>query len=103
MAQYQDQSSTKESFLAVHTEPPQYAVLLHNDDFTTMDFVVGILENVFYKPYPEAMRIMKRVHEKGIGVCGVYTQEIAEARVAMVRNLAEANGFPLLCTMEREG
>jgi ATP-dependent Clp protease adaptor protein ClpS len=103
LPQHQNQSSTKESILTIPAEPPRYAVLLHNDDYTTMDFVVGILENIFHKPHPEAMRIMKRVHEKGSGVCGVYTQEIAEARVVMVRSLAEANDFPLLCTMEREG
>ena len=103
MPHRQNQSSERETILTVLTEPPRYAVLLHNDDYTTMDFVVGILESVFHKPYPEAMRIMQLVHEKGVGVCGVYTHEIAEARVSMVRKLAEANDFPLLCTMEKEG
>jgi len=102
VAQRQDQSSAEESTVTAHTEPPRYAVVLHNDDYTTMDFVVEVLETIFHKPLPEAVRIMRQVHEKGAGICGVYTREIAEARVALVLSRAEAEGFPLLCTLERE-
>ncbi|MDR2733812.1 MAG: ATP-dependent Clp protease adaptor ClpS [Spirochaetota bacterium] len=97
-----EQTNAEQGVANLHAEPPSYTVLLHNDDYTTMDFVVEILQQVFQKPFEEAFRIMRRVHEQGIGVCGSYTREIAEARVAMVKSLAEANGFPLLCTMERE-
>ena len=100
--QEQTYGSTEELTHEIYMDPPRYAVYLHNDDYTTMDFVVNVLENIFHKPQAEAFVIMRQVHEKGKGVCGVYTREIAEARVSMVRDLAEANGFPLLCTMEKE-
>ena len=83
-------------------EPAMYRVLLHNDDYTTMDFVVGILQDVFHKNQQEAVAIMMSVHEKGMGVCGVYPREIAEFRVGQVAARAKAAGFPLRCTMERE-
>lgn len=83
-------------------EPAMYRVLLHNDDYTTMDFVVNILQEVFHKNQQEAVAIMMSVHEKGTGVCGVYPKEIAEFRVNQVAGRARAAGFPLLCTMERE-
>ncbi len=83
-------------------EPPRYRVLLHNDDYTTQDFVVAILHHVFNKSLPEATDIMLKVHNSGIGQCGVYTREIAEAKVARVRQAAKDAGFPLLCTMEKE-
>jgi ATP-dependent Clp protease adaptor protein ClpS len=81
-------------------EPPQFRVLLHNDNYTTMDFVVQILEVVFGKPPAEAMQIMLSVHRKGIGVCGVYTSEVAETKVAMVHHLAREHNYPLKCSME---
>ena len=81
-------------------EPSQYRVLLHNDDYTTMDFVVQILEVVFSKQPAEAMKIMLNVHRRGIGVCGVYTAEVAETKVAMVHHLAHEHKFPLKCSME---
>ncbi|MGH9902535.1 MAG: ATP-dependent Clp protease adapter ClpS [Pyrinomonadaceae bacterium] len=80
--------------------PPLYRVLLHNDNFTTMEFVVFVLENVFQHGEAEAERIMLQVHTRGIGVAGVYTREIAETKVSKVTNLAQAHEFPLLCTME---
>ncbi len=82
-------------------EPRMYKVLLHNDDYTSMDFVVHILMVVFRKNMDEATDIMLAVHERGIGLCGIYTREIAEAKVVKVRNLAREAGFPLLCTSER--
>lgn len=81
-------------------EPPLYKVLLHNDDYTTMDFVVEILRKVFHKTAVEATRIMLLVHKSGTGVCGVFPQEIAETKVEMVHHLARKHGFPLKCSME---
>ena len=83
-------------------EPPMYKVLIHNDDYTTMDFVIEILILVFNKPPEEAVEIMLNVHRKGIGVCGVYTYEISETKVETVHALAREHGFPLKCTMEKE-
>ena len=83
-------------------KPPLYKVLLHNDDFTTMEFVVFILMQVFHKPEDEALRIMLAVHHRGVGVAGVYTYEVAETKVAQVLNLAKAHEYPLLCTLEEE-
>lgn len=83
-------------------EPDLYKVLLHNDDYTTMAFVVEILMLVFHKSIQESTRIMLNVHQKGIGVCGVYTHDVAETKVDTVESLARDNGFPLKCSMERE-
>lgn len=82
--------------------PSMYRVLMHNDDYTTMDFVVAVLEEVFNKSYEDAMRIMLAIHTNGIGVCGVYTAEVAETKIAMVHRHAEEFGFPLRCSMEPE-
>jgi ATP-dependent Clp protease adaptor protein ClpS len=73
---------------------------LHNDDYTTKEFVVQILQYVFKKEQTEAVQIMLHVHKKGIGVAGVYTYEIAETKVGMVENLARQHEYPLKCTME---
>ena len=83
-------------------EPPRYRVLLHNDDYTTMEFVVEILMYVFNKSPETAAQIMMNVHREGLGVCGVYTHEIAETKVDTVHNLARENGYPLRCSMEQE-
>jgi ATP-dependent Clp protease adaptor protein ClpS len=83
-------------------KPPLYKVLLHNDDYTTMEFVVYILQNVFHKTESDAVHIMFAVHRQGVGVAGVYTYEIAEAKVDKVTQLASTNEFPLLCTLEEE-
>ena len=84
------------------TEPPMYKVLLLNDDYTTMDFVVDVLKYVFYKSTEEATRIMLNVHNNGVGICGVYPYEVAETKVNTVDALAREHGFPLKCTMEKE-
>lgn len=84
------------------TQPPLYRVLLHNDDYTTMEFVVEILMHVFHKPVGDATEIMLNVHHNGIGVCGVFTLEVAETKVDTVHALAKERGFPLKCSMERE-
>lgn len=82
-------------------EPPLYKVLLHNDDYTSMEFVVLLLEKVFNKSTPEATRIMLNVHQQGIGIAGVYHKEIAETKVAIVHDLAQKNEFPLRCSLEK--
>ena len=82
-------------------EPPLYKVLLHNDDYTTMEFVVMILEIVFNKDSEDATRIMLNVHEQGVGVAGVYTREIAETKVAIVFDFAKKNEYPLRCSLEK--
>jgi ATP-dependent Clp protease adaptor protein ClpS len=83
-------------------KPPLYKVLLLNDDYTPMEFVVHVLERFFSKNREEATRIMLHVHQKGIGVCGVFTYEVAETKVAQVIDLARQNQHPLQCTMERD-
>lgn len=83
-------------------EPELYRVLLLNDDYTTMDFVVEILEGIFNKPPAEAFRIMMQVHTQGKGLCGLYPFEIAETKVATVEDRARDNGFPLKAVMEKE-
>lgn len=82
--------------------PPVYNVYLLNDDYTTMDFVVRVLEEIFHKNPVEATRIMLFVHKKGRGLAGVYDRQIAEAKISAVHSLAEENGFPLKCEMERQ-
>ena len=82
-------------------KPPQsYKVLLHNDNYTTMEFVVFILETVFKKSLAEATQIMIHVHQNGIGVCGSYSFEVAETKVESVHGLAEQYEYPLQATME---
>ena len=85
------------------TETPRlYRVLLINDDYTTMEFVVSVLEGVFQKSPAEAFQLMMRVHTQGQAVCGTYTHEVAETKVATVRDLAAREGFPLQATIEEE-
>ena len=81
-------------------QPSLYRVLLLNDDYTPMQFVVGILESVFRMERTTATRVMLEVHTKGRGVCGVFSYEIAETKVAQVTGIAEQQQHPLLCTME---
>ena len=80
--------------------PPLYRVILLNDDYTPMEFVVEVLQKIFSLDRTTATRIMLEVHTKGKGVCGVYTFEIAETKVAQVTGLAQQHQHPLLCTME---
>jgi ATP-dependent Clp protease adaptor protein ClpS len=82
--------------------PSRYKVLLHNDDYTTMEFVIFILQTVFGKTFEEAKVVMLNVHNNGTGICGIYTHEIAETKAAKVENLAKENGHPLMCTIEPE-
>ena len=83
-------------------KPPQFKVLLHNDDFTTMEFVVFILQNIFHKDPADAYNILMAVHRQGVGVAGVYSFEVAEAKVNKVTQLAQANEYPLRCSIEEE-
>ena len=83
-------------------KPSLYRVLILNDDYTPMEFVVLVLEHFFSKTREEATRIMLHVHNHGVGVCGVFTYEVAETKVAQVLDLARRNEHPLQCTMERD-
>jgi ATP-dependent Clp protease adaptor protein ClpS len=81
-------------------KPPLYQVLLHNDDYTTMEFVVHVLQNIFGRSTADAVVIMLKVHNEGVGVAGVYTFEVAEMKVNKATALARENEYPLLCTIE---
>jgi len=83
-------------------EPSMYRVLLHNDDYTTMDFVVMVLKKIFHKTQEQSEQIMFDVHRKGRGVCGIYTFEIAQTKVEQVKVLAKEHAFPLLATYEED-
>ena len=83
-------------------KPSLYKVLLLNDDYTPMEFVVYVLERFFHKTREEATRIMLHVHQRGVGICGVYTYEVAETKVSQVVDFARQNQHPLQCTMEKE-
>jgi len=82
--------------------PKRYKVLLHNDDYTTMEFVIWILQQVFHHDEATALRIMLHVHHNGIGVAGSYPREVAESRIAQVDGLARQHEYPLRCSMEEE-
>ncbi len=83
-------------------KPPLFKVLLHNDDYTTMEFVVEVLRTVFHHDPTHAMRIMLHVHHRGVGVAGTYPKEVAETKAEKVMSMARAAEFPLLCTVEPE-
>ena len=83
-------------------KPNLFKVLMHNDDYTTMDFVIEILQSIFHKESDEATILMLQIHRRGQALCGLYPFEIAETRVAKVHRQARAAGFPLRCTMEPE-
>jgi ATP-dependent Clp protease adaptor protein ClpS len=82
--------------------PPLYRVLLHNDDYTTQQFVVYILQTIFMQPPETAYEIMMHVHTRGLGVAGIYPYEVAEAKVGKVHALARENEYPLQCSIEPE-
>ena len=83
-------------------KPSMYKVLMLNDDYTPMEFVVDVLQHIFQKNREEATKIMLHVHQKGVGVCGVYTYEVAETKVTQTVDYARKNQHPLQCTLEKE-
>lgn len=83
-------------------EPQLFKVLLHNDDYTSMDFVVDVLVNIFHKTNAQAEQIMLQIHEKGKAICGVYSFEIAQTKAQQVKLKAKQNEFPLLATIEED-
>lgn len=83
-------------------KPPMFKVLLHNDDFTTMEFVIFVLATVFHKSEADAFYIMMKVHQEGVGIAGVYAYDIASMKAEKATNLARQYEFPLLCTVEEE-
>ncbi len=95
-----EQSATKVRPEA--TEPKMYRVLMHNDHYTTMDFVVAVLKTVFRKPSDEAVRIMLNIHREGVGMCGVFPLQVAETKIAAVHAHAQKSGYPLRCSAEPE-
>ena len=103
---YNDQTDTTDGNVVTETrvktkKPSMYKVLLLNDDYTPMEFVVYVLERFFNKRSEEATRIMLHVHQRGVGICGVYSYEVAETKVTQVMDFAQKNEHPLQCTMER--
>jgi ATP-dependent Clp protease adaptor protein ClpS len=102
-----EHESSGESGVAVAPDiktklPKKYKVLLHNDDYTTMEFVVHVLEKFFQKSVLEANTIMMEVHVKGVGICGIYTYEVAESKANKVNKYSRDNGHPLKCTISPE-
>ena len=83
-------------------EPPMYQVALLNDDYTPMEFVVYVLQRFFSKNAEDATKIMLHVHQNGVGICGVFTYEVAETKVSQVMDLARQHDHPLQCTMEKD-
>ena len=102
MASTDSQTRTGIASKSKKTHPPMFKVMLHNDDYTTMEFVVDILVTVFGKSLEKATQIMLNVHNKGKAVCGIYPRDIAETKVETVHTMASSKGFPLKSTMEKE-
>lgn len=104
MSQHDQQGdvATEKKSKSKAQKPRLYKVIFHNDDFTTMDFVVRALEQVFSKSPAEATQIMLRIHKRGQGVAGVYTREVAETKVYQTKKWAREEGHPLMVTMEPE-
>ena len=84
------------------SKPKKYKVIMHNDHYSTWEFVIEVLKRVFYKNEDEAVSITNSVHHKGSGICGIYSREIAAMKVQQVHSMAKANGYPLKCTIEEE-
>lgn len=98
---------TREDLLVVDPKtkvkkPPFYRVIMLNDDYTPMDFVVQVLKSVFRHPHEDAIRIMLEIHHRGAGVCGTFTRDVAETKVEIVVGMAKQNEYPLQCVMEKE-
>ncbi|RLC01437.1 MAG: ATP-dependent Clp protease adapter ClpS [Deltaproteobacteria bacterium] len=97
-SEIKDEISTRSK----NDQPPMYKVILHNDDYTSMEFVVQILVSVFGKSLEKATQMMLNIHNKGKEICGIYPRQIAETKVETVLNMASSKGFPLKSTMEKE-
>ncbi len=96
-----DEQSGVATVKKVKLQPPKmYKVLMHNDDYTTMEFVILVLQKFFNKSASESQTIMLEVHTRGFGICGIYTYEVAESKVAKVTKYARDNGHPLKCSTE---
>ena len=100
--EHQREGGVAEKVRDLTKRPELYRVLLHNDDYTSMDFVIDILETIFSKSPAEAHRVMMHVHGAGIGVAGVYTHEVAETHVGKVHSRAEEAGYPLRASLEED-
>ena len=100
--EYEDDSAVLTESETKLEKPPLYKVILHNDDFTTMEFVVFVLNHVFLRSNEEAFAIMLKVHHEGIGIAGIYSFEVANMKAEKAMNLARASEYPLLCTVEEE-
>ena len=99
--EYHDIDGKTETIEEVEVREPQmFQVIMHNDHYTTMDFVVTVLESVFFKSPSEATQVMLAIHRQGRGLCGVYTREVAEMKIEKVHRLARSQEFPLRCSME---
>jgi ATP-dependent Clp protease adaptor protein ClpS len=102
MPEFDDQSEVLTESVTKLEKPKLFKVILHNDDFTTMEFVVYILVRVFLRSEMEAYTIMLQVHQEGVGVAGIYPFEIAQMKAEKAMNMARAHEFPLLCSIEEE-
>ena len=102
MPEFEDDSSVMTESETKLEKPKLFKVILHNDDFTTMEFVVFVLTHVFLRSEIEAFTIMLKVHNEGIGIAGIYPFEIANMKSGKAMNLAKAHEYPLLCTVEEE-
>ncbi len=99
---FETQGQSESEIIYGVDKPKRYKVLMHNDDYTSMEFVVDVLMNIFRKSEAEAVRLMHTIHNEKYAVCGIYTKEIAETKIEQTTELARENGFPLKCTMEEE-
>lgn len=99
---FETQGQSESDIIYGVDKPKRYKVLMHNDDYTSMEFVVDVLMNIFRKSEAEAVRLMHTIHNENYAVCGIYTKEIAETKIEQTTELARENGFPLKCTMEEE-
>ena len=97
-----DNTETYEEIEIEVKKPKKYKVLMHNDDYSTWEFVIDVLKRVFHKSEQEAVDITSNIHYNGIGVCGIYPHEIAVMKVSQVHSMAKANGYPLKCTLEED-
>lgn len=102
MGSIQDGSKEKTKPSRADASPPRFHVVMHNDDYTTMEFVVSMLEKHFRKSPSESHWIMLTIHHKGAAVCGTYPRDIADSKVAKVHKAARADGYPLRCSVEEE-